>query len=90
MAVEMKLKEIGERYGISGRTIQGYENLGLVKPYHKTQLGHLEYDTKTINKIIFINFLQNMGCSYHASKCLNCGKYIDCDAIYCTDCLKSH
>jgi len=27
-------------------------------------------------------------CPIHSSKCLNCNKYIDEDAIYCMDCLK--
>ena len=39
------------------------------------------------------NYIASSGdtwdCIYHANKCLNCGKYIDCDAIYCMDCLES-
>ena len=27
-------------------------------------------------------------CSMHSNKCLNCGKYIDEDALYCMSCLK--
>lgn len=27
-------------------------------------------------------------CSAHSNKCLNCGKYIDEDALYCMSCLK--
>ena len=29
-------------------------------------------------------------CEKHANNCLNCGKYIDCDAMYCMDCLSSY
>lgn len=29
-------------------------------------------------------------CILHSNKCLNCGKYIDEDAMYCMDCLKKH
>lgn len=40
------------------------------------------------------NYIASSGdtwdCSYHANKCLNCGKYIDCDAMYCMDCLEGH
>lgn len=28
-------------------------------------------------------------CEYHAATCLSCGKYIDCDAMYCMDCLSN-
>lgn len=27
-------------------------------------------------------------CATHSNKCLNCGKYIDEDAMYCMSCLK--
>lgn len=60
MAVEMKLKEVCERYSISRRAIQGYEKAGLVMLCRKTEYGHLMYDTGSINKIIFIKFLQDL------------------------------
>ena len=39
------------------------------------------------------NYIASSGdtwdCTQHANKCLNCGKYIDCDAMYCMDCIES-
>lgn len=39
------------------------------------------------------NYIASSGdtwdCEYHAGTCLNCGKYIDCDAMYCMDCLSN-
>ena len=38
------------------------------------------------------NYIASSGdtncCTVHARRCLECGKYIDEDAIYCMDCLK--
>lgn len=63
MIATMKLKDVCAKYGISRRAIQGYENVGLVKPYCKDKLGHLIYDTSSINRIIFIKFCQDIGYS---------------------------
>ena len=39
------------------------------------------------------NYIASSGdtwdCEYHAGTCMNCGKYIDCDAMYCMDCLSN-
>lgn len=37
------------------------------------------------SKEIIRNLLND--CKEHSNKCLNCGKYIDEDAMYCMDCL---
>ena len=37
------------------------------------------------------NYIASSGdtayCTKHSNKCLNCGKYIDGDAMYCVDCI---
>ena len=58
---ERTLREIKEEYGISRRTIQGYEALGLVAPTGKTKMGYLLYDEKTVERIREIRFYQNAG-----------------------------
>lgn len=40
------------------------------------------------------NYIASSGdtncCTVHSNKCLNCGKYIDEDAMYCMDCLTDY
>ena len=39
------------------------------------------------------NYIASSGdtayCTTHSNRCLNCGKYIDEDAMYCMDCLRN-
>ena len=59
--MNVSLKVICSRYGISRRAIQGYEKEGLVKPSSKSKRGYLLYDEETIGKIVFINMCQEIG-----------------------------
>lgn len=55
------LREIYEEYGISRRTIQGYEKEGLVHATAKMKRGYLLYDEDMVNRIIQIRFYQDIG-----------------------------
>jgi len=55
------LKEICVELKISRRTVQWYENKGLIKPTSKNKYGYLLYDDEVIAKIALIRFGQNIG-----------------------------
>lgn len=55
------LKEVCSSTGISRRAIQGYENVGLVRPYEKNKYGHLLYDQKTVERIEKIRLYHQIG-----------------------------
>ena len=63
MTDEMTIKDITKTYGISRRTIQGYESCQLIKPSKKSPRGHLIYDDRTVRKMVFIRFCQELGFS---------------------------
>lgn len=68
MADEMTIKDITNTYGISRRAIQGYESHYLITPCKKSPRGHLIYDEKTVRKIVFIRFCQDLGFSLNEIK----------------------
>ena len=55
------LKEVCSSTGISRRAIQGYENVGLVRPYEKNKYGHLLYDQETVERIEKIRLYHQIG-----------------------------
>ena len=55
------LREICDTYGISRRTVQGYEKENLISPSGKNHLGHLLYDEETRQRIGLIRFYQKAG-----------------------------
>ena len=55
------LREVCMMLNLSRRVIQGYENIGLVKPTARNKYGHLLYDEKTVRKIAGIQFCQKLG-----------------------------
>ena len=59
----MSLVAIYNEYGLSRRTIQGYEKEGLVKYSGKTKMGHLLYDERAMYRVLFIRYCQNIGFS---------------------------
>ena len=61
--MEKTLREICCEMNISRRTIQGYENEGLVYPSGKTDRGYLFYDEEAQKKIQMIRFYQELGFS---------------------------
>lgn len=58
---ERTLREVCILLDISRRAIQGYEKVGLVRYTNKNKYGHLLYDEMMVNRIAFIQFLQQIG-----------------------------
>lgn len=59
--IEMKLKELCERAGVSRRAVQGYEKAGLVWAVRKNGYGYLMYDEMALERTRRIRLYQNMG-----------------------------
>lgn len=59
--IEMKLKELCERAGVSRRAVQGYEKAGLVSAVRKNGYGYLMYDEQALERTRTIRLYQNMG-----------------------------
>ena len=57
----LTLKELCESVGVSRRSIQCYENAGLMMPTDKNKYGHLLYDINTMHRAKKIRFMQELG-----------------------------
>ena len=55
------LRDIYEEYGISRRTIQGYEKEGLVQATDKMKRGYLLYNEEMVERMMQIRFYQDIG-----------------------------
>ena len=58
---KMNLKTLCELVGVSRRSIQGYENVGLMAPTDKNKYGHLLYDEDALHRARMIKFMQSLG-----------------------------
>jgi len=54
-------RDIMEMFHISRRVIEGYEEIGLIKPSKNDERGGLLYDQETVNKIGFVRLCQKLG-----------------------------
>ena len=57
----MTLRTMCERLNVSRRSIQCYEQAGLLKPSAKNKYGHLLYDEQAFQRAQMIRFLQQLG-----------------------------
>lgn len=57
----MTLHELCDAFGVSRRTVQGYEQLGLVRATGRTVRGYLLYDLQAQKEIQKIRQLQKFG-----------------------------
>lgn len=57
----MTLRTMCERLNVSRRSIQCYEQAGLLKPSEKNKYGHLLYDEQAFQRAQMIRFLQQLG-----------------------------
>lgn len=64
------LREVCELVGITRRTVQGYEKVGLVAPVGKNKYGYLLYDEVAVEKIQLIKQYQDFGFSVKQIKIL--------------------
>lgn len=58
---EKTLREVCQILNISRRTIQGYQNKGLIHPDGRNKYGHLLFNDFTMKKIALFRFYQRMG-----------------------------
>lgn len=61
MSSSKKLHELCDELGVTRRTIQGYENAGLVSASGRNKYGHLLYDEKAQKRIARILLYQRIG-----------------------------
>jgi DNA-binding transcriptional MerR regulator len=61
MVKVMNLKEMCEALGVSRRTVQGYEEAGLLWPVGRNKYGYLVYDETSLRRAQKIRYLQEMG-----------------------------
>lgn len=57
------LREVCNMVGVTRRTVQGYEKIGLVASSGKNKYGYLLYDEDTIEQISAIKMYQDFGFS---------------------------
>ena len=57
----ISLKEMCESLNVSRRSIQCYEDAGLLRPTDKNKYGHLLYDENALHRAEIIRFLQQLG-----------------------------
>lgn len=55
---DLSVREIGEKYQISRTMLQRYEKAKLIYPTSRNKYGHLYYDEKMVERILFIRYLQ--------------------------------
>lgn len=58
---DMTLAEVCKVADVTRRAVQGYEKAGLIIPTGKTSRGYLLYNTKTVERIKEIKWLQQLG-----------------------------
>lgn len=59
---DLSVREIGEKYQISRTMLQRYEKAKLIYPTSRNKYGHLYYDEKMVERILFVRYLQE--CDY--------------------------
>lgn len=59
----IKVKAFAELTGVSVRTLQYYDEIGLLKPAYINEHGHRFYDAGSFSKIFVVISLKNMGMS---------------------------
>ncbi len=57
----ISLRELSQSVGVSRRSIQGYENEGLISPVNRNKYGHLLYDDYMRERADKVHFLQKTG-----------------------------
>lgn len=55
------LKQLCELVGVSRRSIQCYEKVGLMAPTDKNKYGHLLYDEDVLHRAKMIKFMSKLG-----------------------------
>ena len=76
MDQHLKTKAFGKLTGVSVRTLQYYDEIGLLKPAYINEYGHRFYDAESFSKMFVILSLKEMGMELQGiSKYLNGGSF---------------
>lgn len=59
----MRIGELGERAGVSPKTIRYYEEIGLIPPPGRDPSGYRAYGRETVTRVRFIKAAQSIGLS---------------------------
>jgi DNA-binding transcriptional MerR regulator len=59
----MRIGEVGERAGVSPKTIRYYEQIGLVPEPHRRPNGYRDYEGSSVGLLRFIRAAQSIGLS---------------------------
>ena len=59
----MTVNEVGKLTGVSVRTLQYYDKIGLLHPTEYTQAGYRLYDDTALEKLQQILLFRELGCS---------------------------
>ena len=59
------VKEVTELTGVSARTLQYYDEIGLLKPSRKTSAGYRQYDEEDLQRLQQVLFYKELGFSLH-------------------------
>ena len=57
----MTIKEVGEKYGISGDTLRYYERIGMIPPVTRTESGIRNYTEKDLSFIELVLCMRSAG-----------------------------
>ena len=57
----MTIKEVGEKYGISGDTLRYYERIGMIPPVGRTEGGIRDYNADDLSWIELVLCMRNAG-----------------------------
>lgn len=57
----MTIKEVGEKYGISGDTLRYYERIGMIPPVARTESGIRNYTEKDLSFIELVLCMRSAG-----------------------------
>lgn len=57
----MTIKEVGEKYGISGDTLRYYERIGMIPPVGRTEGGIRDYGADDLSWIELVLCMRNAG-----------------------------
>ena len=57
----MRIGELGDRAGVSSKTVRYYESLGLLEEPERTPAGYRDYDDAAVERLRFIRDAQSSG-----------------------------
>lgn len=58
-----RIAEVATKTGFSTPTLRYYEDIGLVRPTHRTEAGYRMYDERAIQRLRFVARAKRLGCT---------------------------